>query len=668
MPIEANARITLRGGPESLKVLQGVRRGTSEAAKEARKAAQESERAAKATARAAEAASRAQQKAARDAAKASEKASRDSTRAAEQSQKAIERAAQKEADRWQQMARQSARVREAAQQAATRSAQREAAKQIEIAKKTAAAEAKARQDAVRGAGGMVGAATAGVLAGGMSAASTARGIAGSQDVGQRIQAANQFRERLVLATNQAGMGADERQAVEGQVLAASTSTGKDIGELMSVLETGQAQFNNLKFFADNLKEIATISKAAGADTGEFATALGFVQQAFGLSGDEAMEAAYLMKASADKGSVELKDFAAHFADAAGIFAMSTGQKGMGGVRQYLGAAQGVATGGFGAAESATRMKQAASFLNRAETQKDLKAIGIKNIVGPGGKIDLGSVLEKLGSNKKFMGSAQTRQEIFSDVQAREGIEAMLAARSRVQAGATGAVDFKTISEVDAASGRAATGQTFEAMQGEGFFKMQQEAAQMQADTVTNLSAYNAQVLGVTEASNRLEKAFGTLSVWAGSIATMGLVGAGTSMLGKLASGGGAAAGGGALARAVPSLATAGGAISGAGASALAAGSSSVALGSAAGLAAAGGVALVGGAVGGAVGYGIDKGVEAVTGEKLSEKLGNAIFELVHGNNELVRVTKETNRKLDSIDQGQRANVVKPAAPGAREPR
>jgi len=69
-----------------------------------------------------------------------------------------------------------------------------------------------------------------------------------------------------------------------------------------------------------------------------------------------------------------------------------------------------------------------------------------------------------------------------------------------------------------------------------------------------------------------------------------------------------------------------------------------------------------------VGYGIDKGVEALTGEKLSDKLGNAIYELVNGNNELVRVGKETNRRIESLDLSQRANAVKPTAPAAREPR
>jgi hypothetical protein len=667
MPIEANARITLRGGPESLKVLQGVRRGTSEASKEAKKASQESERAAKATARAAEAAARAQQKASRDAAKAAEKASRDAVRAAEQGQKAVERLAQKEADRWQQLARQSARVREAAQQAATRAAQREAAKQIEIAKKTSAAEAKARAEGLRRAGGLVGAATAGVLAGGMSAVSTARGIAGSQDIGQRIQNANQFRERLVIATNAAGMTPEEREQTQGKVTEASKATGKDIGEMMSVLETGQAQFNNLRFFADNLKEIAIISKAAGADTGQFATALGFVQKAFGLSGEEAMEAAYLMKASADVGSVELADFARDFAASAGIFAQNTKQTGMGGVRQFLGTAQGIGTGGFGSAESATRLERLITDLNDVEVQKGLKKIGVKNIATKEGKIDIGNVLTQLGQNKQFE-KASVRQDIFKDVRGLQAVETLVTAQNQVRAGATGAVDFKTISGVDAAAGRTATAKTFEAMQGEGFFKMQQEAAKMQADTVENLGSYNKQVLAVTEVSNRLEKSFGALSIWAGSIATMGLVGAGTSMLGKLAGAGGdAAAGGGALAKAIPTVAGWGSTVAGWGAGALAAGGTAVGAASGAALAGTVGAGL---AIGGVVGTGINEvsGMMSSDDKRISDRLADAIFEMIHGSQTQTQAIKETNRKLDSVDAGLRANVVKPAAPAAREPR
>jgi hypothetical protein len=671
MAIQAKAEIILRGGPQALKTLQGIKRETNTAGRAARDAARETDRWQRLAQKSADARMRAEQKAAREAiraaqqtARAKQKAHQDAARAADKSARDSERAAQREADRWQKLAQKAADERIRQQQRATQAAQREAAKQ-------AAAEAQARRDSIRRAGGAIGAVTAGALAGAGAAMSTARGISGVKDVRERITSANEFRERLVLTTNQAGMSAQEREATQARVLDASRSTGKDIGELMGVLETGQAQFNNLKFFADNIGEIAKLSKAAGADTGEFATALGYAQQAFGLTGDEAMEAAYLMKASADKGSVELSNFARDFAASAGIFAMNSGQKGMAGVRSFLGAAQGVATGGFGSAESATRLERFITDINDVEVQKGLKGIGVTGFVGSDGKVDVGNLIKQLGSNQKFK-SAATRQDIFKEVRSLQAVEALVAAQGRVQSGVGGAIDFDTISRVDAQAGRDATTAGFKAMQSEGFFRAQQQAADMQADSVEKLAEFNEQVGFVTDASNRLEKAFGTLSVWASSIAAAGVVGAGTSLAGKLLGGGKAAAGaagaagaGGALAKSLPSVAKAGGAITGAASGALALGSTAVGAASGAAIAGTIGIGL---AAGGALGYGLDKGVEAVTGKGLSDRLADLMFQMVHGNRELVTETKETNRKLAQLDQSTRA-AGKPGANGAnREPR
>lgn len=668
MAIQANAKIVIRGGPESLKTLQGIKRETTGASAAAKKAAQETERWQKLAQKSMDARLKAEQRAAREAVrtadtatKAKLKADREIARSAEKTARDLDRLAQREADRWQKMAQASANERIRQQKRVTEEAKREAAKQAAQATRLN----EDRRGMVRRAGGVVGAVAAGALAGGMVAAGTARSISGVKDVRERITSANEFRERLVIATNQAGMSPQDREAAQGKILGASVDTGKDIGELMSVLETGQAQFNNLKFFADNIGEIAKLSKAAGADTGEFATALGYAQQAFGLTGEEAMEAAYLMKASADKGSVELSNFARDFAASAGIFAMNTGQKGLSGVRSYLGTAQGVATGGFGSAESATRMERLVTDLNDVEVQKGLKGIGIKNISDKSGRIDIGSVISQLSGNKKFQ-NAGTRQGIFKEVRSLQAIEALVAAQQRVQSGKPGAVDYRTIAGVDAKDGRAATEAGFSAMQSEGFFKHQQEAARMQADTVENLETYNAQVLKVTETADRLEKAFGTLSLWANSVAAAGIVGAGTSLVGKLA--GGAPSTGGALAKAVPSLAKAGGSMANAGVGALALGSTAVSLGTSAGLALAGGAVLAGGALGYGVGSAINEGTEALTGKSASDRLADIMFQLVHGNEKLIRVTEESNRKLAQLDQTTRTAGAKNGGGASREPR
>lgn len=693
MPVEPKVQIRALGASEALKVLQGLERRLTEAGKAARQAAQEQDKAARAAAEAqkkaareAERAAAQQAAAAQKAANAKAKASQQAAAAAERAQAEIERTAKREAERWRQLAVESARVRARAEEEATRKAATEAAKRVAQAERSAASEVKARQDAWRKAGGMLMAGTAAVVAGATVAAGTARSVAGVKDVRERITSANEFRERLIIATDQAGMSPEERERTQAQVLGASRATGKDIGELMSVLETGQAQFNNLRFFADHLTEIATIAKASGADTGEFAKALGFVQQAFGLTGDQAMEAAYLMKASADLGSVELKDFARDFSAAAGSFKLNTGMTGMAGVRQFLGAAQGVATGGFGSANSETRMTQAVAYLNRKEVRQKLKGIGIKNL-GPNGTIDVASVIEQLSTNKKF-GSATKRQEIFHDLQAREGIEALIEARRRVREGKTGAVDLNTIAAVNPEAGRAAVGRTMQAFQSEGFFQMQQEVARMQAETVENLRGYNDQVLAVAEASDKLESAFGRLSLWANSIAAAGVVGGAASLVGKVAGGGAGAAaagaGGSALAKALPSVANAGTAIAGAGTAALAAGGTAVGAASAGMLGAFGSAGLLAGLAAGTL---INEGSGWVSRDdkRISDRLAESLFEAFNsadarfqkgarienlnddGTKRLITVMQDSNRKLETIANNLRAQETKPQ-PARREPR
>lgn len=677
MAIEAQAKIVLKGGSEALRALQGVTRGTSAASKAAKDAAKESDRANRAAIkahqermRAAERADKAVAKSAQQAARVQARAATDAAKAADKSARDIEKSAQREADRWQRLAQQSLRVREKAMQDATRTAQREAGRQEDIARKSAASQVKAGRSVLRAAGGAVGIATGAALAGGYAAASTARSVGGAKSIQERIQSGNEFRERLFGVTSAAGMSAGERENVQAQVLSASQSTGTDAGELMSVLETGHGQFNNLKFFADNLQEIATIAKVAQADTGDFAKAVGSVQQAFGLTGKEAIEAAYLMKAGADKGSVELKDFARDFAAGAGIFAQNTKQTGIGGVRQFLGTAQGIATGQFGSAESSTRLERLAADLNDVDVRKGLSDIGIKNIADSRGKIDVGGLLDKLGTNQKFK-SAATRQGIFKETRSLQAVEALIAARER---GKSGGVDFKSIAGVDAAAGKDAVAAGFSGMQNEGFFKFQQENAKMQAETTKNLESYNAQTLKVLQMSNKLELAFGSLALWASSIAAMGLGGLATGAAGKLLAGGGAE-GGGVLAKALPTLAKGGtAAASGIGA-ALAAGSTTVA---AAGGAALAGTVAGGLAIGGAAGTVINQ-VPAWfrdDGQTLSDLIVSRIMDgkresqLTSGgtrNADGTAIQKDIVRELKDINSGLRATNTKPKAGASREP-
>jgi hypothetical protein len=656
MPIEASAQIVITGNSEALKSLQGIKREVSSVAKEAKQAAKEQEKAQAQAQKAAEAAARAQQKAAKETARAQQKASQEAARAADKAQRDIERAAEKESRRWQELARKSLAERIRAEQAATRAAEQEAAKRASIATQTAAAEVKARRDALRRFGGAVGAVTGGVIAGATVAGNTGRAISGVKDLRERIASAGEYQERMTIVSSQAGLSKDERTGVEAKIREASLATGKDYGELLAVLETGQAEFNNLRGFADNLKEIAVISKASGADTAEFAKAMGTLQQVFGLNADQAREAAYLMKAAADQGSIEVKDFSSSFAPKAGTFASSTQLKGIEGVRQFLGAAQGVGTGKFGPEGSATRMEQAVGALSRTEVLDELKKIKITNVVGAGGRIDVASVIDQLASNKEFMGSAGVRQKVFSDQQARQGIEALLAARAAVQRGDKGAVDLRTISGVSAAEGKATVDKTFAELSQSSGFKMQQLAAQAQLNAIDNLDQFSKDALLAADASVKLEQSFGRLAPWVDSIAAAGAGTVATTIGGKMLGLGGDAAGGGALAKALPTVASAGTSAMTLGATAVGAASTAAIIGT----------VLAGAALGYGAGTLINE-ASGKEGERWSDKAGNWLYDLLNdgpnrataqgidapalnANGEVVKVLEKMIRVQESIER------------------
>lgn len=698
MGIEASAKITLVGGPSALKELQGVTRGTKDASKATTAAAKENAKWAQQAIRLSQqriksslAAHAAEQKAmqrtattatkeAARAAAAKAKADQDAVRSAQKTAQEIDRIAQKQADYWARLAQKSADVNARAAAKKTADAQREAAKQIKIAERTAAAEVEAARKRNRELGGLIGVATAGALAGGLTAVNTARGATGHKSVSDRVQAGNEFRERLVTTASSAGLSTEDTEKAQANILSASVATGTDAGDILGAVEEGQAQFNALPFFADNIKEIATIAKSAGADTKDLAVAMGTMRQAFGLTDKEAIESAYLIKAAADKGSIEAKNFAKDFAAGAGIFATNTKQKGLGGVRQMLGMAQGIGSGLFGSAESATRFERLTADLNDVEVRKGLSSIGIKNVADRNGKVDVGNLIRQLSTNRKFQ-NAGTRQGIFKETRSLQAVEALMAADSRARSGDPKAVAFSTIAGVDADAGRASVAAGFERKQGEGFFKQQQENAKMQAETTANLEGFNSQLGFVNEAADYLESAFGSLSIWASSIAAIGITGIGGSIL-KGALGG---------KDKVSALEKLGGVASKAG------GYASKAAGWVGGLgatAAGGGVAgaatMAGGAlVAGAAGYAVGEGINATTSyfredkKSASDLLADLIFSAVNGGgaarNRIGGTstttvsdgkggTKEIVTVLERIDSGLRASGAKPAPGGPREPR
>jgi hypothetical protein len=686
MPIDASTRITLRGSGEALRALQGVTRSTRAVSKEAQQAAKETERWQRLAIRshnerirADERAAKSAQRAAAQEARAREKAALDGQRASERAAKAIERLQQRQAQQAERLAKRTAdaSIREAAR--ATNAAQREAAKQAKLAEETAAKQAKSRQDALRRAGGFVSATTAGALAGTLAAVNIARSTTGSKSASERVQAANDFRERLVRVTNDAGMTGDQREAVQAKVIAASRSTGMGIDELQGVLEAGQGQFNNLPFFADQLENIGRIAKAGGADAKDLAMAIGFANQAFELTGKAAEESGYLMKGAANVGAIELSDLASSFAPVASAYAETTKHKGERGYHEFLGLAETMGTSGYLGEEGATRVKSVLAATSSVDTQKKLAAIGVKGWVGKDGSLDIPSLVRQLATNKKWE-SAAVRQDIFGDIRGQQGIEALVAARRRTKNGVQGAIDIDTFLGMDAAGGRASVDSGMTAMQGEGWFKAQQRNADMQADTLEHLADFNGQLELVSAAADRLEKHFGSLALWTPSLAAAGAGSVGTAVVGKLLGGSAAGAAGGAAGAGVIGGAGAG-LLGGAGASL---GGYLGGLGTAvgtAGAAAAAGTIGAGLAIGGSVGLAANYGTGLVRddGKALSDLIVDALLERVrsdqlsaggtrNADGTLVAEMRAQTRKLESIDQGLRAASAKPGEGPRREPR
>lgn len=690
MAIDASARITLRGGSEALKALQGVTRGTGAASKEAQKAAKETERwqrmaiashqqrmkeqaaLTKETARSA-----AQQaKSAQQVAAAKEKAAQAAVAAAEREAKAIDRIQQRQVERWQRLAQKSTDVqmREDAKKVAA--AQRLAAKQIDIAKRTAATELEARRKHNRELGGLIGTGTAAVLAGGVTAVSAARGASGAKSIQERIQSGNEFRERLMRVSSAAGMSGEEREALQASILTSSAKNGQDAGEMLGIVETGQGTFNDARGFAKNAEEIGRIAKTAGADMVALTEAIGHTNNAFGLTGDIAMETGYAIKSSADVGSTEVEKLATAFAPVAGTYALTTKQTGVKGRNQFLAMAQTLNTTGVGAEGAATRANQVLAAVSEKETQDKLKAIGVKGFIGKDGGIDLSSLIKQLEGNKKFQ-SANVRQDIFNELRGRQGIETLVAARRRVKSGDKTAIDLDTMTP-DIAGAKTKVDAYMGDIEGEGWFQAQKENAEMQKATTENLGSFNSQIGFVTSAANTLEKAFGSLSLWAGAVGAMGITGIGGTLLKGALSGkdapsmveklGGAAS-------------KAGGWLAGGAGSMLAAGGTAV--GAASGAALAGAIGIGAGA-----GVGVGMLANATTSylredkQSASDLLAGLIFEAVNGGGARGRIggtsttrvddgkggQKEIVKVLERIDSGLRAVNQKPNAGAPRGPK
>jgi hypothetical protein len=662
----ATVRIKLIGS-QVLKDLQGVERGLGNVAQAERKAAASTEKSAR---KAAEAQKRAAQDASRAAIEASKRAEKEQTRAAREVARVAKREAEaqkREADKltayWQRSAQKSADLRIREEQRVTRQAAQEAARRARTEDRTMATRRRAAERTLRGAGGLVGAGVAGILAGGISAAGVARGVAGVDDIQTRVRKGNDFRETMIVLGGNVGMSQAEIDKAQSKVLETGVKFGKDPTEIAEGLTIGQERFNMLRELTENIDAITAAAKASQGTVPEFIGMVGSLVSAFGLAKEEIPQAIDFALGAARSGAINPADFAASFAASAGIFATNSGQRGMEGLRQFVGTSQGIGAGQFGAAESATRLERLITDLTDKKVVQDLKQRGV-NVFNKDGKIDIGSVIDQIATNKNLQTSTQ-RQGVFKEVRALQGIDTLLAQRQKVLSKEAGAVDFRSMSrEGLGAEGAAGTARVIGMLEKGGVLDLQRQAIEMQKHTIEHLEAYNKQILLVNDASNKLEKSFGTLSLWASSIGLGGAVTGGSVVLGRLAGGGagGAAAG----AAGAGTLATLGTGVTAVGAGALAAG-----------VAAAG-------AIGGGVGYGIDKFAEWTTGKALSDRIAewassdvtakrNALFggAVIDGKTDAnvhVEVEVKDNRthvKTSSKSKGGKVSVGSgPLMPGA----
>jgi Phage-related minor tail protein len=595
----ATVRIKLIGS-QVLKDLEGVERGLGDMATAERKAAASTEKSAR---KAADAQKRAAQDASRAAIDAAKRAEKEQTKAAREVAQAAKREAEaqkREADKltayWHRAAQKSADLRIREEQRVTRQAAQEAARRARTEDRTMATRRRAAERTLRGAGGFVGAGVAGALAGGVSAAGVARGVAGVDDIQTRVRKGNDFRETMIVLGGNVGMSQGEIDKAQARVLDTGLKYGKDPTEIAEGLTLGQERFNMLRELTENIESITAAAKASQGTVPEFVGMVGSLTSAFGLAKEQIPEALDIALGAARAGAINPADFAASFAASAGIFATNSGQRGIEGLRQFVGTSQGVGAGQFGAAESATRVERLITDLTDAKVVRDLRDRGV-NVFNKDGKIDMGSLIDQIATNKNLQTSTQ-RQQVFKEVRALQGIDTLLAQREKVLRGEAGAVDFKSMSSVSAEEGAAGTARVIGMLESGGVLDLQRQAIEMQKHTIENLKSYNEQVIAMTKATNTLEKSFGSLSLWASSIGIGGAVAGGTMLVGKL--GGGAAAG----AAGAGLLATLGTGVTAVGAGTLAAG-----------VAAAG-------AVGGAAGYGANALTEAATGKSISDRIAD----------------------------------------------
>lgn len=597
----------------------------------------------KAAIKSARAASNEQKKTAADVAKSSEDAAQRASKAWASFYRAAYKQSRDQKREEDARVRESQRYQERLTQQHRDAVAKRAQEELRQEQKSVATRKKLWQEAVRSARGIAGGIIGGAIAGGAVVASQGRSMAGVADVRSRVEKANDTQRRLIVLGGDAKLDGKGVAAMRDQVNATSQQYGIDPEKLVAGLEDAHGRFNLLQSALANLGEYTKTATAKGIDFGDLVNMMGSAKSAYGLKDEEMPAAMATLISGASVGAIGAKDLAGTMASGMGSHAMASGQKGLEGVRQFSGLAQGIGTGQFGAAETETRMNRLMDELNDVGTAKKLRAIGVK-VRNKDGQIDVGSVVDQLAANKQFQ-NAGVRQGIFKEIRGRQGIETLIAAKGRSDRGEAGAVDFKSVHDVSAQEGTDSVNSAMGMMESSGLLDAGREAARMQADTLNNLKFYNDQVVAVAKTTNDLQTAVGDVGrfaeLWGGAMAATG---AGGFIGSKLSGGGGE---GGMLGTAANLL---GGTAIAKGAGALWAKGTAATVGTggfgaAAGTAAAwgGGAALAGGA-GYGIGMLIDKGVELAVNKKLSTIIG----ELATGDVDRARAAQLAGGKSGAV--------------------
>ncbi len=514
---DKQVRIRITGGGDIIKQLEGAAGAADKLTAAEKRAAKEAEKLAKEQIKAS-------QKAAAEAEKAAKHAEKVKTAEARKAAAELKRIAEKEAAETKRLQDREIAEHARYQRKLTEQHRAEAVKRHQLEQQSIAARSVEARRTWRKVGGFVGAGVMGAVAGGASAANTARGIVGVQDLPTRIQNANEMKQSLILTAADAGLTPQERAAAEANVNKAAMGSATAPSDLVAGLGEAHSRFNSFRMFNDNLPQLSKIAKAQDTSFPDFVTALGSVQNAFGLQSEQLVEAANIMIAASEKGSLNFKQFATAMAPQMGTFAANTGQTDIEGLRQFVGVMQTAATRQGGAEDASVRGSQAITYLNRPETAAALTDIGVQ-IRGADGKIDVGSVIEQLATNKDFQTPMQ-QASIFKDAQAREGIQTLIMQRNKALSDPN-VVDYAGMTRVDAGAGAANTTNKLAALEESGLMGLQRQAVDMQVHVNENLKDYNDQLLAVTKMTNEFERAMGTtVSLWGRDVG----IGGATSMI------------------------------------------------------------------------------------------------------------------------------------------